>query len=382
MTARPRFVAGGAALLWSVVLGGCQAGPVRVDGAIDPRVYSVCQDPEGAAAWQRAQAALARGDDLAALPDLRTCAERCPRLVRANLAYQDVARRLGGDDERAMVAFYVAAQDAAGPGGAEPRAADTSPDATVRAYLRARLADTSYAQSNALQAILARDPSFAWGHLSLARVNRRQGRLLQAVDMFAAAIVNDPGLHEARLERAQVLAELGREEEAAVDYRAYLKGWPDDEAAMHAFVALLLYRLERTDEALTLLDRLELLHPGSASLRMDRAAALWRAKKLREAVEMYLGVLHEEPGRARAALNIGYLYYEVLARDEASCRRFWPAARAAFRLYLERAVPTDGHEQFERTLAVPYRLEVIEELLGPDEGGTVSLAALAWPASG
>jgi tetratricopeptide (TPR) repeat protein len=371
---RRRCLAGGGGLLLATLVAGCRTGPVRADNAVDPRIYAACQDPEGAAAWQRAQSALLRGDDAAALPDLRACAERCPLLVRAHRTYQDVARRIGGDAERAMVAFYLG--DRSGTVDSE---VDATGAPTVRDYLRARLADTSYAQSNALQAMLARDPSFAWAHLSLARVNRRQGRLLQAVDMFGAAIVNDASLHEARLERAQVLAELGREEEAAVDYRAYLRGRPDDEDAMHAFVTLLLYRLERTDEALALLDQLEQLHPGSTSLRMDRAAAMWRAKQLREAVEMYLGVLREEPRRARAALNIGYLYYEVLGRDEVSRRRFWPAARAAFRMYLELAQPTDGHEQFERTLAVPYRLEVIAELLGPDDRDAVSLDQLDWP---
>jgi tetratricopeptide (TPR) repeat protein len=365
MTSRRHPAVRGAGLLLAVTVAGCQSGPVRADDAIDPRVYAACQDPQAEAAWQRAQAALARGDDAGALADLRSCAERCPQLVRAHLAYQDAARRLGGDDERAMQAFYLAESDVA------PH---------VRDYLRARLADTSYAQSNALQAVLRRDPSFAWAHLSLARINRRQGRLLQAVDMFAAAIVNDPTLYEARLERAQVLAELGREEEAAVDYRGYLRGRPDDEAAMRAFVTLLLYRLERTDEAMALLDRLEALHPGSPALRMDRAAALWRAQQPRQAVEAYLAVLAEEPGRGRAALNIGYVYYEVVPRNEAERRRFWPCARAAFRMYLELAQPTDGHEQFERTLAVPYRLEVIAELLGPEPPGAVGLDALRWPA--
>ena len=331
----------------AVLAAACQTGPRRVEGAIDPRVYEVCDDPAGTVAWEAAQAALARGDDGAALPLLRDCVERCPRLVRAHRAYQDAALRVGGDAARAMQAFYAAA-------------AEESPN--VRDYLRARLAETSYAQSNALQQILGRDPSFAWAHLSLARVNRRQGRLLQA-----------------RLERAQVLAELGREEEAAVDYRAYLRGRPDDEDAMRAFVTLLLYRLGRVDEAMVLLDRLEAAHPGSAELRMDRAAALWYAGRTRDAVEAYLAVLRDEPHRARAALNIGYLYYEVAPGNEVERLRFWPCARAAFRLFLERVEPKDGHEQFERTLAVPYRLEVIDELLGPDLRASVVLDDLRWP---
>ncbi|MBX3461874.1 MAG: tetratricopeptide repeat protein [Planctomycetes bacterium] len=344
--------------------GGCEVGPVRPRNAPDPAVYVACEDPVGAAAWQRAQAALALGDDATALVDLRTCAERCPLLVRAHLAYQDAARRLGGDAERAMQAFYLA---------------DANEVPVVREYLRARLAETSYAQGGALRAILARDPSFAWAHLSSARVHRRQGRLLQAVDAFGAAIANGPDLHEARLERAQVLAELGREVEAAVDYRAYLRARPEDEVATRAFVSLLLYQLERTGEAVELLDRLEARAPGDPMLRMDRAAALWQSNEPQQAIEAYVAVLAADPGTARAALNIGYLYYEVVPRDAAGRRRFWPRARAAFRMFLAQARPSDGHEQFEFTLGVPYRLEVIAELLGPDPETEVSLADLAWP---
>ena len=363
-TSTPAAARRAAAFALALAFAGCHTGPVRPEGAVDPRTYSTCQDPDGAAAWARARAALARNDDAAALPDLRLCIERCPDLVRAHLAWQDTARRVGGEAERTMQQHYLGA-----PQGAS----------VVVDYMRARLADTSYAQGNALTEILRRDPSFAWAHLSLARVTRRQGRLLPAIDMFAAAIVNDAQLYEARLERAQVLAELGREEEAALDYRAYLRGVPDDTAAMRAYVTLLLYRLGRIDEAMVLLDRLEQEDPRSTSLRMDRAAALWRAEEHREAAEQYLRVLAEQPDCARAALNIGYLYYEVLPTDEASRRRFWPAARAAFRLFLKNTQPADGHEQFERTLAVPYRLAVIEEMLGPDAGAQILLEDLAWP---
>jgi tetratricopeptide (TPR) repeat protein len=348
-----------------LVVGGCTTVPRPVEGAIDPRVYSECQDPEGAAAWQRAQQALARSDDDAALPHLQLCTQRCPDLVRAHLAYQDIARRKGGEVQQAMQDFYLSAPER---------------DSPVPAYLKARLAETDYARCNALDAILARDPSFAWGHLSRARVNRRQGRLLQAIDMFEDAIVHDGSLHEARLERAQVLTELGREVEAAVDYRAYLKAVPGDLAAMRAFVTLLLYRLGRTSEALPLLDRLEKEMPGSLSLRMDRAAALWGRPK--ESIEAYLGILAVDPKMARAAWNIGMLYYEVLPKNEADRRRFWPRARAAFKLFLAVVEPSDGHEHFELTLAVPYKLEVIGELLGPDDGKQPSVDDLKWPGDG
>ena len=41
-----------------------------------------------------------------ALPLLRQAATRCPDLVRAHIAFQDASRRVGGDAERNMVAFY------------------------------------------------------------------------------------------------------------------------------------------------------------------------------------------------------------------------------------------------------------------------------------
>jgi len=347
-------------------LAGCEAVPVRIENAIDPKVYRTCADPEAAAAWQRAVQALQKGHDAAALPDLRVCVERCKNFLPAHLAYQDVARRLGGDAQRAMQALYVA-----GPDSGE----------TVATFLRARLADTSYAQCNALDAILVKDPSFAWGHVARARVTRRQGRLLQALDMFAQATLYDPEMHDAHLERAQVLAELGRDEEAAVEYRAYLRGVPDDVPAQRAFVTLLLYRLGRIDEANGILAALEQRDPKELSLRMDRAAAQWLAGRPRDAVDGYLSVLADDPRAARAALNVGMLYYEVLPKTDVERNVFWPKARAAFRLFLQLSQqPADGHEQFEKILAVPYRLGVIDDKLGAVAPAPVTIDDLRWPA--
>ena len=353
-------------LVASLALAGCETAPVRIENAIDPKVYRTCTERDAQGAWQRAVQALARRDDASALPDLRLCVERCKDFVPAHLAYQDVARRLGGDAQRAMQTFYL--------GGPEN-------PATVATYLRARLADTSYAQCNALDAILVKDPSFAWAHVSRARVTRRQGRLLQALDMFAQAALYDPEMHEAHLERAQVLTELGRDEEAAVEYRAYLRGVPDDAPAQHAFASLLLYRLGRIDEAIEILTALEKQDPGALPLRMDRAAAEWLAGRPREAVERYLAVLADDPRAARAALNVGMLYYEVLPKDDIQRNVFWPKARAAFRLFLGTSVqPADGHEQFEKTLAVPYRLGVIDAKLGAAPPKDVTIDDLRWPA--
>lgn len=353
-------------VLW---VGACSQVPQRRLDATDPTTYGLCADAVAREAWERATLALAKGDDAGALPDLIACVKACPDFVRGHVAYQDCARRLGGEAERAMVTTYLSTPERPSP---------------VPAYLKARLAETPYAQCNALEAILKRDPSFAWAHLSRGRVTRLQGRLLPALDMLASAAVNDPELHEAKLERAQVLAELGRDAEAAAQYRAYLQARPDDLVAVHEFVTLLLYRFGRFEEASPWIDRLERATPGALSVRMDRAAAFWGAGRHREAVDIYLAVLQTAPNTSRAALNIGLLYYEVVPQDDAARRRFWPRARLAFDWFLATATAAEGHEQFERTLGVPFRLARISELLGPSPapgGESRDVRALSWPDS-
>jgi tetratricopeptide (TPR) repeat protein len=326
--------------------------------------WSQCGEGPGAAAWQQAREALARRDDTAALAALRQTVAACPDFVRGHRGYQDCAQRIGGEPLREMLAFYRALPS------------DTSP---VAAYAKARLLATSYDQGQALQEILTREPAFAWAHLSKGRLSRRQGQLVQAIDSFESALAADPSLHEAVLERAQVLVEVGREEEAAVAYEDYLRRVGDDDVGKRAFLSLLLYQLGRIDRALELLADLEQRAPNDLDLRMDRAAAQWRARDPRAAIGTYLSVLSADPQHARAALNIGLLYYEVLARTPTERIAFWPKARLAFRRFLATSAGLDTDEEFERTFAVPYRLEVIAELLGPDPapaGEAVDLDAL------
>lgn len=363
MSYRRRF--GGLSVLVVVApLAGCELfGGGGAPGGGDP--WSTCRDVEGAAAWRDAQAVLARGDGAAALPLLQQCIARCPDLVRAHLAYQDLARQLGGDVEQAMIDRYTQAVD--------------RPDSPLPAYLRARLADTAYAQANALQAIVKRFPTFGWAWLSSARVDRGQGRLSEALSHYDRAIAVDDSLVEATMESAQVLAELGRDDEAASQYRRYLALRPNDLEAQRSYLGLLLYRLGRVDEALERIALLEQLGDHSVALRMDRAAAIWRKGAPESAIDLYLEILGEVPDAARAALNIGLIYYEVLPRTEADKLLYWPKARAAFRLFLLRSQPSDGHEQAERTVWVPFRLRRIGELLGPAESVEPSLDELRRP---
>lgn len=322
-------------------------------------------DPVARAEWTRAQQALAAGQDADALAAARAVIERRPDFVPAHCAFQDTARRLGGEAEAAMAGYYQRLAD------------DGTP---TPAYCKARLLPTAYAQSAALADLVAKHPQFAWARLSLARLARAQGRALAAIDGYTAALQRAPELWEACVERAQALAELGRGSEAAVDYRAYLAARPNDIAATRAFARLLLYDLGRTTEALPYLDRVEARQPDDLDVRMDRAAAWWRLGETRKSAEAYLAVLAAAPTATRAALNLGLLYYEIAPQDEAARRRFWPVARAAFRYFLDGPAPEGGVERYEHALGVPFRIARINELLGPEPPVLVRVDDLRWPA--
>jgi tetratricopeptide (TPR) repeat protein len=349
-------------------LAACGAAPAPAPSTIDPQVYHRAQGPVAEAQWQQARRALAIGDHRSALPALAKVIELCPECVRAHIAWQDTALAFGGEAEATMRAWYRDLREVGSP---------------VPAYVKARLFDTSYARGVALAAILEQHRSFGWAHLSQARIRRGQGQLLVAVDSFRAAFANDPNLVEARLERAEVLDELGRREEAAVDYEAYFAAAADDWTALREYAAMLIYRLIRIDRALELLARLDAQFPGDLELRMHRGAALWRAGRPREALGHYLAVIEADPGNARALFDVGLIYYDALPRDDSTPerRRWWPKARAAFRLFLARSNPGDGQESFERSLGVPYRLAEITRLLGGDDG-PVTLDDLRLPAQG
>jgi len=328
--------------------------------------YSDCDSALGRSALAEAKMAATNGEQQVALEHLVVATRECPDLVRAHIDYQDLARQLGGASEQAMVDFYM--------GMPERAASDASP---VPAYMRARLAETAYAQSNALDQILSQHRAFGWGYLSRGRVHRGQGRLSEALKDLDQAIAADEKLIEARLERAQVLTELGRDQEAALEYKYCWEENSTDAAAGREYLTLLLYRLGRIAQAKNVLATLKLADQ-SLSLRMDEAALLWRDGKPKAAIELYLDILGEQPDVARAALNIGLIYYEVLPRSDADKLQLWPKARVAFELFLQRSDPQDGFEQFERTWAVPYRLRRIADLLGPAEAAP-TLDALRLP---
>lgn len=331
----------------------------------DPQRYEQCQEPAGKAAMDQARVLLQAGKDAEALPLLRTVIVLCPDQVRAHLLYQDAARRVGGAAEDEMRGYYEALASGRTP---------------VTAYVKARLRDDSpFLQKEALDQILAKDPTFYYAHLSLGRLLRAHGKYASACDSLRRALALDRNLLEAQVELAETLVEDRKFEEAAAHFANYLAGAPNDLVAARSYVHLLVYRLARPDEALRWIERLLQRDPDDASALMDKAAAYWRAKGGRglDALDLYLRVLQRQPDNARAVLNVGYLYYDVLAgNDEALRRRYWPKARKAFQLYLRLVRADEALDYLEEHLAVPFRLKAITDAGIPDDGQPPTIAHL------
>lgn len=317
-----------------------------------------CPDPSGRAAWDEARACLAAGRDAEAAQAARRVLERCPEHVRAHLAYQDVALRLGGDVERAMREFYES------PPIALRRVAETSP---IWPWARARLAPHEAGRQEFLEEALRRDPRFAWALLDRGRMMRRLGRPARALVSLRAAVGARPDLPEARLELAEVLVELGSYREADRHYTVYRRLRPTDRWAARDHARLLIYRLGDTRAARPVVERLLREDPEDPAAVMDLAAIHWREERFEEALAAYRSVLRRDPRAARAAMNIANLYYEPLARGgEARRRAAWTKARRAYRYVRRLGVAADFYDAFDLLFTVPFRLERIEGLLGPD----------------
>ena len=99
---------------------------------------------------------------------------------------------------------------------------------------------------------------------------------------------------------------------------------------------------------------------------MDQAAGAWLLGQVRQSIDLYHRVLELDPSRARAVLNLGNLYYDVLGGGtEEGRREFWPKARSAYRYYLQMNQAEGLYDLFDQKFAVPYRLKEIAVLLGP-----------------
>jgi tetratricopeptide (TPR) repeat protein len=327
------------------VIGACTTTPVvrPMSGS-----YEECDAPE----LREAERALARGELDAAVRAYREVVVACPSFVRGHERYQDLAQAAGVDEALAagMRGFYEDLPD------------DGSP---VWPYVKARLeGEFDERRQQLLAEAVRRDPSFYYAHLASARLWHELGRTQNELEALETAIRAKPDAPDTNLALARVLAGLGRVDEAATHYRNFLEQRPGDRDAAREYVRLLVYEKREEATARPWVERLLDDDPDDVGVLMDLAAVHWRSGDREAAAATYRRVLELDPGAARAALNLGNLYFASPDRPDAEKRADWPSARDAYRLYLRIADPEDLQDLLDVHTAVPDRIARIDEFLG------------------
>jgi tetratricopeptide (TPR) repeat protein len=243
------------------------------------------------------------------------------------------------------------------------------PKSPVVPFCRARLAEDDHTRLGLLRTAIERDPSFYFGHLATARINRELGRLDMALEAMERALVTRPRHLESNLEMGLLLTDLGRYGQAQPYLQNYVTARPEDRLVAKAYAQLLLYRLDRVRQAEPILRRLQEENREDPDVAMDLAAIAWRQGRFDEPIAGYHEVLRLDATRTRAALNLGNLYYERGRASTGEARSAaWHKARKAYEFCVAANRGEGLHDTLDIMFALPYRMDLITEEIGPDDG--------------
>lgn len=357
-------------------MGGCASASRRVAGTVLLALVAACaadpernepppgrpEPPDSKAAFDRATRLQAQGESAKAVRALRESVQNSSNLAY-HLRYQDAALALSASGDKPvaetieMRRFYRQRKD----DGRSP----------LTPFLQARLERLDRREEPArvlLEQALRRSPRFYEAQCELGLLWLGVQKFGKAAEWFRVATKTEPGRATAHLALAEVAGELGRWDEAARHYQRYLSIERGDRRAKRAYLALLLYRIEGNLDEMERLIK-ELWKPGSddLSLQMDRAAVHWKRGEIRQAVDNYRAVIHRDPKRARAVLNLGNLFYDSglkKAKGSPDRRLALGKARQAYRYFRGLGASDDAFDWFDLELAVRVRLQAIEKELG------------------
>jgi predicted Zn-dependent protease len=237
-------------------------------------------------------------------------------------------------------------------------------------YLQARLQLYDRREEPArllFEAALHRDQQFYPAQLALGQLWRGVDKLAFAQQWLRKAAANPRARPEAQRALAEVSMEMGLWGDAVRCYEAYFAASPHDFDSKRTYLSLVLYKVpKQLEDAERIVDELLRSQPDDLRLRMDRGAVYWRQGKLEAAATEYRAVLRADPKQARAALNLGNLFYEHGQRAPAGPPRrdALVRARTAYRYYRSLDTTDDAFDWFDFKLAVPVRLQRIAAELG------------------
>jgi tetratricopeptide (TPR) repeat protein len=237
-------------------------------------------------AIQSCRATIKLGPDLAAAYfELAVLQQRSGRLEEAEATYRNLLRRMP-DNEQAKLMLAMVMMEAGRPADAETL------------LRRALSGDTR------MQAALRN--GLAW---SLRRQNKHQ----EALDAFEVVKRLDASIPFVDVQRAEILQDLGRYDEAIAIFRAGLEREPLNHH-LHEFYNNLLYRLDAKDDYLKSYDRA----PKSRELLLGKAWFLSQEKRAAEAHAVYAEVLTGDPADPVAMNGAAAMLAQAGRHDEAA----------------------------------------------------------------
>lgn len=198
--------------------------------------------------FTRGNAAIARGDDAAAVAEFEAVLRRNPPEPQNSTAHYNLARALadGGNLERAagelrlalardpgflaayanLIAIELRLGDLAGARELADRFVRLAPDSARALYSRGLIAlqtgDAATAQADFMK-LLGANPAYAPAHYDLALVELKAGRLAGAERELLAALAVVPAYPRARFALGVVLLRQGRREEARSAFERVLR---------------------------------------------------------------------------------------------------------------------------------------------------------------
>ncbi len=328
------------------------------------------QQRQADAAHQRATKLQAEGKPTAAVKAMRQAVEAGGKLDY-HLDYQDAAWALSEGRAEPLVETTAMRSYYAG------RVDDSNSPLTPFLQARLKRLDRDWEGARLLlEEALRRAPGYFGAQYELGLLWRGVENYVKSAEWLRQAVGSAPRRACALLALAQVTGELGRWAESARSYQRYLDIVPTDLVAKRAYLTLLLYqvdgKLDRVEALVTELWRPfakggEHAATPDLDLQMDLAAVHWKRGRTKQAIAEYRAVIRRDPQRARAALNLGNLFYDQgqgRAKDDKKRRYELGQARKAFRYFRGLGKSADAFDWFDLELAVRVRLESIEKELG------------------
>jgi tetratricopeptide (TPR) repeat protein len=141
-------------------------------------------------------------------------------------------------------------------------------------------------------------------------------RPADAVRLFDKALTLDPNYIPARMSLAEALADDGKNDQAAGEYRKVLRLDPEQVDA-HCNLACALAAQGKTAEAMTELQQALRLSPSDASAHCNLGNLLMDQGKLDEAASEYRAALRSKPGSPEIHSNLGAVLAQQGRRQEA-----------------------------------------------------------------